>query len=310
MPGEPHTWYCSIMGQGGEHRSYCFYKGEKGLDIYLQIREEADEMYAEDAYTTELILSNECLQVSFEDREQLDPHELALIKKLGIKFRGRGQWVSLKDYTAGWLPWLVSEDQAHPLHALLLKAMDVAMDCQAGKISIGEWEESGQIMPVFTLENDVWKMEETPVAIPENEDFLQPPALPQDWESLRFLTEGKNSLVCGTINTMQPTQKSPSSRAFFMKVTLLINPADGMILGVSTIDPENYAEYESLLINIFRSAKTRPAKIYFADGVSETLLTTGFKLAGIETDYHLEAAKMLDEVAESMFSMLGDDGLM
>lgn len=303
IPGEPHTWYCSIMGVAGEHRSYCFYRGEEALRIYLKLENASGDELDEYSIQDSAILFYDCIQVSFEDRHLIHERELAIIKKLGIKFRGRNQWVSLKDYSPGWLPWAINEDQVPVTHTLLLKAMDVAMDCKAGKINIDEWITEGEQMPVFTLENDAWKLEYKPVMLPLDEDIdLRPATAPQGWESLRFLPQSHEQLVCGTFTTMEPAQSTPSSRPSFGKFTMLVNFNNERILGLSVIDPEQYELYEERLINLFRAAKARPRTIYFADEQSEVLLTDCFSRAGIPTAWDEEAVEVMQGVAASFFS--------
>ena len=49
---------------------------------------------------------------SFEDRKYLDKHDLAVIKRLGLTFRGRDSWPKFRHYEPGFFPWHISDSQA------------------------------------------------------------------------------------------------------------------------------------------------------------------------------------------------------
>ena len=69
--------YCSVMGFGGEHLALALYVGNKGLDSF-RLLQKAGEMHPLKAY--ESMLSQDCLQCSFEGKDTLSPQELSAVR--------------------------------------------------------------------------------------------------------------------------------------------------------------------------------------------------------------------------------------
>ena len=71
--------YCSVMGHNKEHFALAVYIGDKGWNSFLKCASDHDG-FTESQYQ-ELLYSQECLQVSFENKEMLSPEEIE-----GVKF--------------------------------------------------------------------------------------------------------------------------------------------------------------------------------------------------------------------------------
>ena len=67
--------YCSVMGALGEHLALALYIGSEGLDSY-RLFQEANHMEMNVLKTQEFMLSQVCLQCSFESKEELSSKEL------------------------------------------------------------------------------------------------------------------------------------------------------------------------------------------------------------------------------------------
>ena len=121
-PDTGEIGYCCIMGSLGEYYAMTLYKGSRGLHSYFRLAEAADDR----EIAIERFLEQECIKVSFENREDLKKKDRDLIKQLGLKFRGAGNWPLFRDYSAGWFPWYLEEDQVSFLCTALDQAMVVA----------------------------------------------------------------------------------------------------------------------------------------------------------------------------------------
>ncbi|WP_138753663.1 DUF7309 domain-containing protein [Paenibacillus sinopodophylli] len=119
-PNSELTGYCCVMGAGGEVYGMALYLGRSGLDTLLAMfNDEIDE---------DPLFVQHCLMLSFDDREDLHPKEKDIIKKLGLKFRGRGAWPSFKLHEPGYYPWLL--EQAHDV-SFLTEALEQAIQVAA-----------------------------------------------------------------------------------------------------------------------------------------------------------------------------------
>ncbi len=92
--------WCSVLGLRGEVFGLAAYLGAAGLSIHCRIQ--AGELRADD---DEIRYGFPCLMVSFENRQGLEASDFALIKSLGLTFRGRNSWPQFRSHRRGWYPW-------------------------------------------------------------------------------------------------------------------------------------------------------------------------------------------------------------
>lgn len=120
-PEDGQIGYCCVMGNLGEHFALGVYVGSAGLEGYRKV---AAGMVEQDEVA--ILHTQKCLMASYEDRERLEKKDLAVIKELGLKFRGRSAWPLFRSYEPDLLPWYVNAAQARFLTVALQQAIDVA----------------------------------------------------------------------------------------------------------------------------------------------------------------------------------------
>lgn len=98
------------------------YLGSEGLEGYLKLQ--SDEIAETDPHAGHY---QKCLMISFEDRNYLQKEDIQLIKKLGLKFRGRNEWPLFRSDRSGYLPWFLTEKEALFLTVAIEQAVDVAL---------------------------------------------------------------------------------------------------------------------------------------------------------------------------------------
>ncbi len=114
--------YCCIMGELGEVLAMAVYLGTEGLQGYIDIIEglvgpdDPDSMFSQD-----------CLIVSFEDRDDIEKEDKALIKKLGLKFSGKRAWPLFRRYEPGYFPSPIYSKDIQYLTVVLQQAKDVCL---------------------------------------------------------------------------------------------------------------------------------------------------------------------------------------
>ena len=118
-PDTDQIGFVSVMGMLGEHFAIAVYLGAKGLYGFWAVEAEAEGDYPEH------ILEIPQLQASWEDRNTLRPEDRAIIKELGLKFRGRNEWPMFRSYRPGYAPWFLEAEEARFLADVLEQALDV-----------------------------------------------------------------------------------------------------------------------------------------------------------------------------------------
>jgi hypothetical protein len=117
----PHTvGLVSVMGARGEHFAVALYLGYRAIVEFWALA--ADEGREE----PEAILEIDHLQLSWEDRRDLDRRDRQMLADLGVKPRGPHSWPMLRRYRAGYYPWFAADDEVVPMIAALEQLLAMA----------------------------------------------------------------------------------------------------------------------------------------------------------------------------------------
>lgn len=111
--------YVSVMGHLGEHYSIAVYLGDEAANDILSL------MGNPQAADPERIMETRQLQLSYEDRNQLEQNDRDFLKSLGLKYRGRNAWPMFRSFRAGYIPWRLDEEEAELLATVLEQAIQV-----------------------------------------------------------------------------------------------------------------------------------------------------------------------------------------
>lgn len=121
---DPHTGetgYCCVIGALGELLGLLVYIGSDGLAFFEGLQSGRINPDDEDIHAMQ-----RCLSISFEDRAMLEKKDLAVIKSLGLKFRGRQAWPCFRSHSPGFLPWFLTGPEADFLSLALRRAIGIA----------------------------------------------------------------------------------------------------------------------------------------------------------------------------------------
>jgi len=139
--------YCCILGRMGEHFALAVYLGVEGLEGYLRIQ--SGYIRVDDPNALHI---QKCLMASFEDRQFLEEPDFQMIKKLGLKFRGRNSWPLFRNYLPGYHPWYLTSDEAKYLTLALHQAIDVSLRFNEDSDMLTPTEENQYLVRVPTRE--------------------------------------------------------------------------------------------------------------------------------------------------------------
>lgn len=119
-PKTKEICYCVVLGKERDFYGLGIYIGDKGLTSLLEM---LDMRYTEE----EQFYRNDLIMINFTDREYLSRSELNLIKKLGLKFRGPNNWVSIRRYIPGFFPCSINKEEAELLLSILGEITNVCL---------------------------------------------------------------------------------------------------------------------------------------------------------------------------------------
>lgn len=114
----------SVMGNGGECYGISVHPTIKSVKTLVALFEE--DSFVIDPLSTP-IASQEALTLYFGDRDEVSKEQYQVIKDLGLKFRGRNNWVYFKSFSVGEIPRDLNDEEVLLLTLIykkLLKLVD------------------------------------------------------------------------------------------------------------------------------------------------------------------------------------------
>jgi hypothetical protein len=291
--------YCCVMGNLGEHYALGVYLGAEGLQGYNRIA--SGEFEAPDAA---ILHAQKCLMASFEDREYLQNEDRAVIKQLGLKFRGRNAWPLFRDYSPGYVPWFVTTSQARFLTHALQQALDVALRFR---------DDPGMLDPPVEGQYLVRVPEQNAGGLAWSEQWMAPAPLDQAVAAVPQIDELRVQRVKQSVTTRQgiweadfffspaPIQDNRGQRPYFPYMLMWVDRRSRMILPPEMVPAGQYqAAFQNQLLALIEQAHFMPQEIVVLQQEALELLDPIAKRLGIK----LRRARRLDALEEVRASMM------
>jgi hypothetical protein len=282
-PETGQTVYCCVMGNLGEHFALAAYRGSEGLLGYMALQATDGDFMPD---PLDILMTQDCLMASFENRSQLDKQDLAVIRSLGLKFRGASAWPQFRDYLPGHEPWYLTAEGARSLTVVLEQAVDVATRLRTDPNLLPN--------PVPALEflirvparrgTQVFWHDEVRAA-PPPEGAMGAPILPEPrrLEAVRVLPRTRATVEMDLV--MLPSAvRDGEERPFFPYAILTGDPKTGTILGHELTRREHLeTEIVNQLFQVISKMGAIPAKVQVElELIADVLGPTAEKL-GIKT---------------------------
>ncbi|HHV65373.1 MAG TPA: hypothetical protein GXX46_09930 [Peptococcaceae bacterium] len=149
IPEFEQPFFASVMGRNGE----CFAIAVmEGTDALLDFYRLAD---AEDIPPGQLIRYQNNMTCYFGDREELSSPEREIIKKLGLKFRGRNQWIFFRSFAPGYAPITLDQEQVVKLTRVFQELFMALKAYLENQIQVN-FEKGQTLFRYFDPEQGLW----------------------------------------------------------------------------------------------------------------------------------------------------------
>lgn len=301
-PDDAEPDYVSIMGMAGEHFAIAIYPGDRALTQLLQFEQAAD--YSQ---PLDLLLIPQ-FQASFEDRNTLTEQDRNMLKKLGLKYRGRNAWPMLRAHQPACLPWyLNSEDVPRMMRALeqLLEVAPRVKDDPDLLIPSGSdtflvrkatqqgndlsWEDT-EVTPTFSMEEGVM--------IDLDRELL---------ETIYELPEVTNILEVA-LEMMPSPVAGDDGRPYFPYMFIVVESQSGSVIGMELLSPlpslqEMWAGVPNQFLQELAKLQVRPQLVHVDTELLVSLLS-GLEQLGIKIEL-VDELPGVGEMQASLFGFLG-----
>jgi hypothetical protein len=245
-PGSDEMGFVSVMGSLGQHYSVAVYLGPSGLYSFWNFQELEPNASDED------FMAMTHLQASFENRNELTQKDRDLIKKLGLKFRGRQAWPMFRSYRPGYFPWYLEPHEARLLTHALEQTLNVAPRFKEDPDLLAPGSNTDYLLRAPQEKEDALAWEDQVVNVLPPEPASIPIAM--DVPTLKALMAAPMSRVCLEMDLfLMPIRIGErGERPQFAYMLLVVESESGMVLGSEMLgpDPTLNEMYGALPLNV------------------------------------------------------------
>jgi hypothetical protein len=290
--------FISVMGAIGEYEAVALYLGAEGLYGFIDLQQDSNPDW---------VIELAHLQVAFSERKYLEREDLKLIKELSLKFKAAGAWPMFRSFRVGYLPWLITVNEARFLMHALSQAIHVARrvrDEAQPFHPIGRNDQGGYLMRVSSKgpsgliwEDQVWRippLTSEPIRVIVDAAML---------ESLKQVPRSKFEFEIDL--TLAPARIGPPGQRPVAAYMLMIADRDsGFIFGFELMSAQDsLAAMDSRIPNtvakLLSQAQIVPARMTVRSDKLRTVLESLAQRLNIELRY-ADKLPSIDEAMESM----------
>ena len=98
LPEHEESFFSSVMGKAGDCFAIGTYAGVDAINGFYYIIDNPK------ISSTQYIRYQNNLMCYFGNRDELSSKELKVIKNLGLKFRGKNEWIYFRSFETGYVP--------------------------------------------------------------------------------------------------------------------------------------------------------------------------------------------------------------
>lgn len=288
------TGYCSVMGQADQHYGLAIYIGDQGLYTLVKI--------LDDTITDDELIDQHMISLSFENREDLHPHEYQLIKELGLRYRGKKQWPSFQSYRPGMYPWKLNKQEIQFAIKVLEQAIQI---CERTKEDPSLIDEPN-FKRIFTRESEIsdgtvkWKDRWLELNPDQKEKV---PLIVDRFELQRIKKNYKMKKLTWEFNLKyfpSPVKDENDERPFFPVMGMCADQSSGLILDAFLVHPSEYkVQLQKRFVETIAKIGYIPSRILVKNNKSYNFLEEIVTTLKIEL-YQMNRLPILDAIEHEL----------
>lgn len=300
--------YCVPLGAGGMDYGLNVYRGPQAGAFLRDIV----QSYGVDKDTKESMFTTDAISVNFEDRDQLDKKDLGLIRELGYKFRGSGEWPLFRSYKPGLQPWYLDKQEVRFLTVALEQAFVVAerfrenheLNFERDETEYGSGEKRLHLVPQATKNGIVWQDHWLPWH-PKGE-LIEPYLYPDEIRLRQLKKTVRKSKEIWEADFMfaDILIGKRGERGQYPRLCLWVNGTSGIILGAEIVENiDCRQQFVDQLLHLLESTKLKPSRIHAASDKAFLALKDTAEKLGIPIVYNPMSLALLhaQEAIQSSF---------
>ena len=257
--------FISVMGRAGEHFAIAVYRGVE--DLFRII-----DLVTDPGAVSEGVLETSQLQLSFEDRSFLAPEDRRVIKRLGLRFRGKNAWPCFRSFLPGQFPWFVDQDELRLIKVALEQVLAVAPRFEGNEEDLDRLNALGMERNTFLVRTPVvvpgavqWEEKMVGIGRPPPRE-IEPEIDASLLERATDFPTVENKLEVELRASMSPVQDRKGQRPYFPWIMLVVEASSGYVVGTELLAPRPaldavYGRAAGALLETLEKIEVRPAEV-------------------------------------------------
>ncbi len=297
------TVYCSVLGRNGECFALNMYVGKRGWNSYLRLQYDPNSF----AEQQEMMLSQECLQISFDEKPNVHPAQFAQLSKYATakKFSLKGMsCANFVKYQNRVQPWPVQEESDFKIMEECMRAaLYITKRFESGKLAIDKFFETFKV-PLYTPKGATYTKRMVLVESKYHENVVVPGI--QEFPRIAKAKK-KGTLFCDLVFLPMPIIGDDKEQAPRYPLMLMVATEDGtMILNPPVLTyEENPEEIVAAFADSIWQKNSVPKKIVVRNERTYKLLFPFCEIHGVTLS--VGKTEHIDDAYKDMLQMMMDD---
>lgn len=285
--------FCSIMGSGGEFVGLALYRGWNGFHALQDMKNAAEENNEMNLRTYAHL--QDCWMIEFTNSDMVNKPAKEVLKKLGIKYRGEGQWIDITDRSPSQLPWYIEEEDVPFITLCINQFFEVAIRAEDDddflnipnpdykEIDIDDYDDDDDDVDSFIddiLESEILTLKRVPMGMKDGkvewkDEYFDPfnetkypiisdkitPSI-QAAALAKKLPKQEAAIMFGLMSLSSVIQENKNEPPYIASLNVAIQYGSGMIISqdLGTVASIK-ANFEKNLLDLFTTLKFIPSQI-------------------------------------------------
>ena len=266
LAGYKEPVFVSILGKAEQNFGFLIYRNLEELSYFFKTRNRAE--FREFSSVMEMLQTQKCISLHFEDRQEIPKEEYEKIKSSGITFRGKKAWPVFTDYKPGYYPYTIEENDVPYLIAVFEKLVETAQDFRSSLQIYEKKQETYEVLMRSYKKDGSYKdgFYEVPEAILEgvvDNEINYASIKLTEFEMKRANTQKMEHTIWELdIDFVGVPVVSPSGgRPIFPCLLLVADTQKGEIICSEFVKPQNTEKIQRIVLQLIVTQNGRPAKI-------------------------------------------------
>lgn len=291
--------YIEMVYIEGDCTTWNLYLGDKGLNDLV------GTLFAEKLNLSLdfMVREQNSINLNMGDRDDVEEMQYKVIKDLGLKFRGRGNWIFFDTYESGFWPYLPDQGEVRLSIRYLEQFFNAYQYYAEHHLQVNF--EGGEIYE-YALEDGIWKGQARSIL---DRDYVRPhPVLSDELQIGKIKKaakrKGKEILELDLFYTDSTVSDEKYDKPVNVKLALLVEKTSGCVVAQQVIEPdEDQAVVLSSMLADWIMQNGAPKQVLVANSLVESMVSSICEIAGIplavDNLAELEMAK--DDLLDNVF---------